>query len=175
MIAALGTKNPAKVDGVRKALGRFFPEFDLRTVDSAPVAKAQPFGLEQISEGAIARANYALSKAGGDMGIGVEAGIFKMGDSYFNHQQAAIADGKGRVSLGHSAGFPLPTVAVEKLLQEGGELESFAINLTGIEAVGDKGGVIAHLTSGAISRTDLTEQCVITALIPWMHKPIYGF
>jgi inosine/xanthosine triphosphatase len=128
-----------------------------------------------MTSGATARAKFALSKAGGDMGVGVEAGIFTIGEVYFDNQVAAVVDPSGKVSLGHSAGYSLPREAMEKLFSEGKELERWAESISGINEVGDKGGLIHHLTKGKMTRTDLTEQCVITALIPWLHPDVYGF
>lgn len=175
MIFALGTRNPAKVEGIRLALRRYYPDVELRPVDSSSVAKAQPKGLEEMTAGATARAKFALTRAGGDFGVGVEAGIFTIGDVYFDNQVAAIADPSGKVSLGHSAGYSLPREAMENLFAEGKELERWAESISGINEVGDKGGLIHHLTKGRMSRTDLTEQCVVTALIPWLHRDVYGF
>lgn len=175
MIVAVGTKNPAKVEGIRHGFAKYYQAVELRPVDSSSVAKAQPRGLEEMAAGATARARFALSKAGGDFGVGVEAGIFLIGDVYFDNQVAAIADSSGKVSLGHSAGYSLPHGAMEKLFDEGQELERWAEKLSGINEVGDKGGLIHHLTNGKMSRADLTEQCVMTALIPWLHPGVYGF
>ncbi len=97
-----------------------------------------------------------------------------MGETYFDHQQAAIVDAAGKISLGHSAGYSLPREAMEKMIKEGGELEQYAEGLSGIGQIGDKGGLIQHLTKGTMTRTDLTEQCVIMALIPRLHKDVYG-
>jgi len=173
MIVAIGTKNPAKIEGIQRGFARFFHDLEFRTVDTAPMVRAQPLGLEQITEGATIRAKFALATAGGDLGVGVEAGIFRMSGSYFDHQQAAVVDASGKVSLGHSAGFPLPAAPIEKMMKEGRELEHYAVQLTGIGEIGDKGGLIHYLTNGRISRTDLTEQCVITALIPRLHREVY--
>lgn len=173
MIVCLGTKNPSKVEGTKRAFSRFFPDVEVRPVQASPVAVAQPLGLEQITNGALSRARFALSHAGGDLGVGVEAGIFEMGGRYFDHQQAAIVDALGRVSIGHSAGYPLPTAAVKALLKEGRELEEYAVRLTGVEAIGDKGGLVAHLTKGAMTRADLTDQCVTMALVPLLHRGVY--
>ena len=175
MIIAVGTKNPAKLDGVRRAFSKYYPDIELRPVDSSSVAKAQPSGLDEMTAGATARAKFALSKAGGDFGVGVEAGIFTIGDVYFDNQVAAVADKSGKVSLGHSAGYMLPREDMEKLFAEGRELERWAEEVSGIGEVGDKGGLIQHLTKGKMTRTDLTEQCVVTALIPWLHRDTYGF
>ncbi|HKT22038.1 MAG TPA: inosine/xanthosine triphosphatase [Nitrososphaerales archaeon] len=175
MIVAAGTKNPAKVDGIRRGFEKCFTGVELRPVDSASVAKAQPRGLEEMAAGATARAKFALSKAGGDFGVGVEAGIFLIGDVHFDNQVAAVVDRSGKVSLGHSAGYSLPRGAMEKLFEEGQELERWAEKVSGINEVGDKGGLIHFLTKGKMSRADLTEQCVLTALIPWLHRDVYGF
>ena len=174
MIVAVGTRNPAKVEGIRRALAKYYSAVKLLPVDSSAVAKAQPRGLAEMMTGATARAKFALSKMGGDFGVGVEAGIFTIGDVYFDNQVAAVTDPGGRVSLGHSAGYSLPRVEIERLLDEGSELERWAEKVSGIKEVGDKGGLIDFLTNGKMSRTDLTEQCVLTALIPWLHKDVYG-
>jgi len=173
IVVAVGTRNPTKVSGIKLALSRYFQDPELRPVDSSSVARAQPFGLEEMTAGATARARFALSKAGGDFGIGVEAGIFTIGEVYFDNQVAAIVDGTGRVSLGHSAGYMLPRKDMEKLLRDGRELERWAEEISGITEVGDKGGIVQHLTMGRMSRTDLTEQCVVTAMIPWLHRDLY--
>lgn len=175
MIVAVGTRNPAKVDGVRLAFSKYFEDVELRPVNSSSVAKAQPRGLDEMTAGATARANFALSMAGGDFGVGVEAGIFTIGKVYFDNQVAAVIDKSGKVSLGHSAGYMLPRDAMEKLFKDGRELERWAEEVSGIKEVGDKGGLINFLTKGKMTRTDLTEQCVITALAPRLHSDIYHF
>jgi inosine/xanthosine triphosphatase len=175
VLVAIGTKNPAKIEGVRIAFSKYFSEVELRPVDSTSVAMVQPRGLEEMKSGATARARFALSKVGGDFGVGVEAGIFTIDGVYFDNQVAAIAAPSGKVSLGHSAGYMLPRDAMDKLFAEGRELERWAEEVSGIDAVGDKGGLIQHLTRGKMTRTELTEQCVLTALIPWLHRDVYGF
>lgn len=174
MIVAVGTRNPAKLEGVRRAFFRYFANVELSSVDASSVARAQPLGLEQMVEGATTRARFALGRVGGDYGVGVEAGIFQVDGVYFDHQQAAIMDVSGRVSLGHSAGYMLPKEAIERILREGKELEQLAEGLSGIEGVGDKGGLVHHLTRGKVSRADLTEQSVIMALGPRLHADVYG-
>ena len=174
MIVAVGTRNPAKIEGTRRARARYFQDVELHPVDASKGGRAPPRGLEEMAAGATARARFALSKAGGDFGVGVEAGIFLIGDVYFDNQVAAIADPSGRASLGHSAGYSLPRKAMDALIEGGSELERWAEKVSGISEVGDKGGLIDFLTRGEMSRTELTEQCVVTALIPWLHRDVYG-
>jgi inosine/xanthosine triphosphatase len=175
VIIAVGTKNPAKVEGVRRAFSKYFDGLEFKPVDSSSVAKAQPRGLEEMAAGAAARAKFALSKVSADFGVGVEAGIFTIGEAYLDNQVAAIVDSTGKVSLGHSAGYMLPREAMEKLFRDGRELERWAEEVSGIKEVGDKGGLIKYLTKDRMTRTELTEQCIVTALIPWLHRDVYGF
>jgi inosine/xanthosine triphosphatase len=174
IVIAIGSKNPAKVEGVRRAFSRYYKNVEVRPVGSSKVAKAQPRGLVEMTEGAAARAKHALSVAGGDYGVGVEAGIFTIGNVYFDNQVGAVADKSGKISLGHSAGYMLPREAMEQLFADGRELERWAEEVSGISEVGDKGGLINFLTNGVITRADLTEQCVVTALAPRLHKGLYG-
>ncbi len=174
IVVAVGTKNPAKIEGVRRAFAKYYRDVEVRPVDSSSVARAQPRGLDEMTEGATARAKHALSVAGGDFGVGVEAGIFTIGPVYFDNQVGAIADRNGKVSLGHSAGYMLPREDMETLFKEGKELERWAEKVSGIDEVGDKGGLINFLTKGVITRADLTEQCVVTALAPRLHRDVYG-
>jgi len=175
LIIAVGSKNPAKLEGVRAAFSKYFQSVELRPVDSSSVSVAQPLGLEEMVKGATRRARFAISKAGGDYGVGVEAGIFTISGVYFDNQLAAIVDSTGKASLGHSAGYMLPSDAVKKMMRDGSELERWAEALSGVPEVGDKGGLIQHLTKDKMTRADLTEQCVTTALIPWLHREVYGF
>jgi inosine/xanthosine triphosphatase len=174
IVVAVGTKNPAKIKGIKRAFAKYYKGVEVRSVDSTKVAKAQPKGLEEMATGASARAKYALSVAGGDFGVGVEAGIFTIGSVYFDNQIGAIADMSGKVSLGHSAGYMLPRKAMKKLFQEGKELERWAEKVSGINEVGDKGGLVNFLTRGTVKRADLTEQCIVMALAPRFHRDVYG-
>ncbi len=175
MNIAVGTKNPAKLDGVRTAFSKYFSGVTLFPVDSTSVSRAQPRGLEQMAEGATVRAKFALSRAGGEFGVGVEAGIFEIVGVYFDNQVAAIVDLRGRVSLGHSAGYMLPKAAMEEVFAKGDELEHWAELVSGVDQVGDKGGIIQFLTKGMVTRAELTDQCVTTALVPRLHPRVYGF
>ena len=177
MIIAVGTRNPAKLEGVRKVFAEFFPAVVVKGVDASEVTRAQPVGLKQITDGAMSRARLALSKAEAEFGVGIEAGIFMLGKQvgYLDHQQAVVMQRNGRFSVGHSAGFMLPAKMTKRMVSEGKELEYYAVKMTGVKDVGDKEGIVFHLTRGKVNRTDLTEQCVRTALVPWLNRSLYGF
>ena len=175
MLVAVGTKNPVKVQGVKKVFVEFFRDAEVREVDTSPITKPQPIGIDQIITGAMERAEYCLTHANADFGVGVEAGIFPLGihSSYLNQQYAVILDRNASFSVGSSLGFMLPSSLVDKLLSEGRELEHYATELTGVKNIGDKEGFVYHLTRGTVSRVALVEQCVRAALVPWLNKSLY--
>ena len=45
--------------------------------------------------------------------------------------------------------------------------------ITGVDNLGMKKGAVSHLSKDMLDRTENTEQCVLTAMIPRMNKEIY--
>ncbi len=62
---------------------------------------------------------------------------------------------------------------VEKILEENKELDRYSRELTGAD-VREEDGIVHHLTKGYMSRVEMTEQCVSTALVPWLNRELYG-
>jgi inosine/xanthosine triphosphatase len=174
VLVAVGSENPAKVEGVRKA---FKPIRGCRfvAVKASSVAKTQPLGLGETVGGATGRARFAQLEADSDYGVGVEAGVVRLAPGHFvNLQVAAIVDSRGRTSLGCSSGFPLAPAFVSRLRREGLELDRYAHEMTGAKAIREEDGIVYHLTAKRYTRVEMTEQCVSMALVPWLNKRAYG-
>jgi len=174
LVVAIGSKNPAKTLGTKKAFSRFFPDVEFREVDTTSSVQAQPLTLDETIQGALARAKLSLrlpEKV--DFGVGVEAGLVAFENEHLNLQVAAIMDKRGRFTLGSSSGFMVPGLVVRQMQTGGVELDRFAKGLTDSEKVREEDGVVYHLTKGTISRLDMTEQCVDMALVPWLNRDIY--
>ena len=45
--------------------------------------------------------------------------------------------------------------------------------VTGVNDLGQKKGAVSHLSHGLLDRTENTEQCVLTAMIPRMNEDLY--
>ena len=45
--------------------------------------------------------------------------------------------------------------------------------ITGIDNLGTKKGAVSHLSRNMLNRTENTEQCVLTAMIPRLNEDIY--
>ncbi|MGH9920453.1 MAG: DUF84 family protein [Nitrososphaerales archaeon] len=165
--------------GTRLAFSRTFGTVALKAVDTTALVRSQPLTLAETVEGAQERAVLALEFARPDFAVGVEAGLMELGKAWRGHhlnlQVAAIVDSAGRLSFGCSSGFPIPVRFVEKLRQDGGELDTHTHELAGAEKVREEEGIVYRLSGRRLSRLEMTEQCVSMALIPWLNAKLYGF
>jgi len=174
-LVAICSLNPAKTRGVRNVFSSFFGGTRFVEVDSSGVARAQPIGLAQVLEGATKRAKFALSEAGADYGVGVEAGLLRVARrTHINLQIAVIVDREGRLGVGLSSGFPIPEALVGRMKREGLELDQYIRELVRKDRVEKEEGIVYHLTMGRMSRIHMTEQSVTMALVPWLNRETYG-
>ncbi len=113
-LVAIGSRNRAKVNGVRKAFRHFFRRAEFKDIDLTSKVKIQPMGLDETVKGARDRAELAIKEGKADFGVGVEAGIIRLAEEnaregfFLNVQIAAVVDSAGQLSFGSSSGFPIP-------------------------------------------------------------------
>lgn len=176
-VVAIGSRNRAKTEGVRKAFKQLLRDVEFKEADVAAMVKVQPMGMDETVRGARRRAELAIKKGeGADFGVGVEAGLVELVEGFFlNLQIAAILDSADHLSFGCSSGFPIPASFVAKLKQDRGELDRYTHELTGAAKVREEHGIVYRLSGRRLSRVEMTEQCVSMALIPWLNGKLYGF
>ncbi len=174
LTVGIGSANPSKTDGVKAAFRLFRtdfrnPVFIARETKTA--AGEQPEGDETV-KGAMQRASDALR--GNDMGIGIEAGLFRnrVLRRTFDVQYCVIVDSAGCMSSGHGMGFSYPP-SVLRDVGNGETVGSSMSSISGVTDIGRKEGAVGYLTRGQVSRTKLTEQAVIAALIPRINRTLY--
>ncbi len=175
MLVAVGSSNPSKVNAVR-AVWKILGDAEVKGVEVETGIPPQPIGLSQTLRGAANRALRAMDALNADYGVGIEAGLIPVpSTSGYLDLQAAVVVGPGRrASIGFSQAFELPAEWVQHIILGGHELEDVAVEKTGIPRIGEKIGVIGWLTSGLVTRLDLSSQAVMMALIPWSRNKIYG-
>jgi inosine/xanthosine triphosphatase len=180
-VVAIGSRNRAKVGGVRRIFIRFFQDVEFKELDLTARVKIQPMTLDETVKGARQRAEFSIKKEGADFGVGVEAGIIKLAEEnkgrgfFLNVQVAAIVDSAHHLSFGLSSGFPIPPSLVTIMEGERAELDRYARELTGAKTIREEHGVVYHLSKRRLSRVEMTEQCVSMALIPWLNKGTFEF
>jgi inosine/xanthosine triphosphatase len=171
MKIAVGSRNPVKVKAVENTFSRLYGIVEVVGVPARSGVPAQPFGEETIT-GAINRAKSAYAAEKFDYGVGIEAGLFRVGEFTIDLQYCAIYDGSW-LTLGCGSGFEYPSIVLDEVLS-GKEVGDVMSGVTGIENLGEKEGAIGFLSKGMLTRTRLTEQSVFMALIPRLNPHMYG-
>ncbi len=171
----MGSANPSKVNAVRLAW-RLVGDAEILGVPVDTGVPPQPVGLGQVLQGALLRALKAKEKLRAEYGVGIEAGIIPVPSSsgYLDLQAAVIVGEEDMASVGLSSGFEIPSEWVSRLLYDEAELEDVAVEASGVPRIGERIGVIGWLTSGTVTRLDLSLQAVTMALVPWLRRDIYG-
>lgn len=173
MKVAVGSKNPVKVKATENVLKRIYKDLEVISIDVDSQVPDQPFGIDQTIHGAVNRAKNAYS-SGFNLSVGVESGLMETPHSltgYMDLQWCAVFDGN-RTTLGVSSGFEYPPCVIEKVL-EGFEVGDVMDQVTGISNLGEKWGAVSYLSKGLLNRTENTEQCILTAMIPRIREEIY--
>jgi inosine/xanthosine triphosphatase len=173
MKVAVGSKNPVKVNAAKNVLSKICGEVEVVAIDVDSEVPHQPFGIDETIQGAINRAKNAYSDDF-DISVGIESGLMETPNSitgYIDLQWCAIFDGD-KITLGVSSGFEYPPSVIEEVLK-GKEVGDVMDKVTGVDNLGQKTGAVSYLSKGMLDRTENTEQCVLTAIIPRMNGKIY--
>lgn len=166
--AIIGSLNKSKVIGAIKALKKYgisnYKAVKIKTF------REQPMNMYETLTLALYRAEKAI-EYGGDIGVGIEGGIFFSLGYPIEGQVAIVIDRNNYVGLGFSSLFPLP-IHFRSLLKEKslGHIMEYE---TGLRDIGSLYGAIGYLSNGAITRIILTYESVLMALLPFMKKEFY--
>ncbi len=175
---AVGSSNPVKLEGVKRVFTWFFGE--AKVLSAAYNGPRQPVGVDQTLGGAYHRAKHSLETyPSAHYGVGVEAGIIPIprldpeAATHLNTQYAVIIHRSGKVGVGSSSGFQVPSKVIEDILQSGKELDESFSERYGYKSLGETVGVVHSLTKGYTDRYRLVEQCVSLALIPFLNSELF--
>ncbi len=171
---AIGTTNPIKVRAVQQAF-RLLCTPSITVVEITPSVGKQPIGFCQLLQGAIERGEKAMTQARASYGVGLEAGFIEVHGFSIELQLATIIDGSnGTISVGLSSGFLLPSHWVKRILASGEPLGVVASEETRRHDIGKRMGLVGYLSRGLVSRTDLSYEAVLMALLPLLNHSLYG-
>jgi len=173
MNVVVGSKNPVKLNATRNILGRIYGDITVSSTNVDSGVPDQPFGLDQTVKGAVNRAKNAFSEEF-DLSVGIESGLLMVPETltgYIDLQWCAIYDGNN-ITIGASSGFEYPPSVIKEVLN-GVEVGDVMDKVTGVNDLGQKKGAVSYLSRDMLNRTENTEECVLTAMIPRMNNNIY--
>ncbi|MCS3901006.1 inosine/xanthosine triphosphatase [Methanococcus voltae] len=163
-VASIGTLNPVKISAAQEALERAVGSVLINSIDADSKVSDQPIGFDETFQGAYNRAKEAYDKASSMYGIGLEAGIVKIGEKRLDIHICVIYD-SFRHTVGTSSGFQIP-LEILSGIEQGVECGEIAGKLYGNPEIGKNVGLIGQLTDENIVRKDLCKQAITMALIP---------
>lgn len=171
----MGTKNPGKIEGARRAFLKYFENIEIQGISVSSDVGDQPFDRE-IFEGAKNRVKnlkkYAKeNNIDADFYIASEAGITNLLGDWIDINAAVIESKDGTQSVGVSQGFEIPEKYIDEIKET--ELGNVMDKIfSGNNLAKGKGG-ISFLTKDEISRIDLTENAFIMALIKHINGELW--
>ena len=178
MKAIIGTANPGKIEGAKKALEAYFEDVEIEGYKASSDVSEQPVSEETL-QGARNRVLNTMKYAeenniDADLFMGIESGIINLYDKWFIANAAVVIDKNGYESIGYGPIFPVPDKYAEDIIKT-----DFGKVMTSIFNKADLGksvGGVDSLTNHSISRIDITKEAFIMALTEhyndyWNDKP----
>jgi inosine/xanthosine triphosphatase len=170
----IASTNPVKMTATQRGFRRMFPAetFHFESVSVPSGVREQPLSSAETLQGAMQRTQTArerIPEAAYWVGIegGVETDLYGVGAFAWIVIRASERIGQSRTGT-----FYLPP-AVADLLRRGKELGEASDIVFGTADSKRAGGAIGLLSDHALDRTQLYEQAVILALVPFKHAGLY--
>lgn len=168
MKIVIGTINPAKITALQELLPNYSflssAELIAKAVPSG--VSEQPLTLDETVQGARNRAQAAAEY--GDIGIGIESGLFNIpGTQRYVDVSVCCIYKNDQWSYGFSSTFEIPACVLTYILNQKVDLGA-AMKLSGLtnnDKLGAAEGAVGILTKGRVTRKDYTKQAITMALV----------
>lgn len=171
---AVGSKNPVKIQAVKLAFTRVFPNiiWNIIGVNVDSRVSNQPMSDLESIKGATNRAKNSLKKVSADFGVGLEGGVQKIGAEWFDCGWIVIIDKKGRKGIGSSIRMHTPDKMINmvKVGKELGEVIDILFKQTNLK---QKQGHFGIMTKNAITREQGYKDGVISALVRFINPDLF--
>jgi len=171
VIVGLGSKNPAKIRATREACERLFGNFKVVPI-YVPGAPRQPMSDDEMIEGAILRAKYALTNTDADFGIGMEGGVMRNRFGVFVKGWVAVTDGEV-VGLAATVSVQLPDYVWGILKRGEVELEEVMVKISGIPNIGKSIGAIGFFAMNHYDRVRAFRDATLCAFGRILRRKIF--
>jgi len=174
MKVAVGSKNPVKIEAVKQAFEKVFPEetWIVEGIEVNSGVASQPMSDKESITGARNRAKKALQKLKADYAVGLEGGVHEIEGKWFDSGWMVIVNKNGEEGVGST----IKMLVSEKIMQHihGGKELGIANDIvfkTRDSKHGD--GHFGLMTKNAITRTSGYRDGVISALSRFVQPDIF--
>ena len=175
MKVLIGTKNPGKIEGAKRALEKYFSNVEIQGIKVSSDVSEQPVGIETY-EGALNRVCNLVKHAKenhikADLFMAVESGLTSELGFWAITNIAVIQNMQGEIGVGSSASFPVPNKYVEEIKTE--TLGTVMDRLFNESDLRSSTGGIGLLTREVVTRIDLTSEAFLMALTPFINDKVW--
>jgi inosine/xanthosine triphosphatase len=171
----IGSHNPVKVEVVKDAFVRVFPEVEceFEMCKAASGVADQPFGIEETRLGAANRVAACREIfPEDDYFVGLEGGIEVIGEEFWVSGWMCVENKAGKQGFGRTGAFLLPE-QISQLIKKGEELSRACDIIFSDSNSGQKGGAVGFLTNNLVSRKDFYMDAMMFALVPFVKTDLY--
>ena len=174
MKIAVGSTNPVKIKATEAAFKKVWPNKKWQVVglEIESGVSSQPMSDIESIKGATNRAKGALKKAKADFGVGIEGGLEKIKNKWFDSGWVVIVDKYGVIGIGSSIKMETPSLIIKKV-KTGKEIgfidDEIFKNTKSKHGIGHFG----LMTDGAITRMECYTQGVISTLARFIHTELF--
>ena len=172
MKVLIGTKNPGKIEGAKRAFESYFEDVEVIGVKAESGVSEQPVGKETFI-GARNRVDNVIAYAkenniSADYYVSIESGISDDLGFWAITNIAVIKNAKGEMSTGASESFPVPNKYVSTVINE--TLAPVMDKIFKESDLRSSTGGIGLLTHDKLTRIDLNTHAFIMALTPFVNS-----
>jgi inosine/xanthosine triphosphatase len=173
MQVVVGSTNPVKIAGTRKAFAKVFGDCQVSGVDVSSGVSDMPLDFDELVTGAKNRATRAIARLKADYGVGLEGGFHSTDYGTFLIGLAAIVNRRGQLGLSISGGFLVPDAIVAQV-KTGKELGEVMDKIRGLKNTKQHEGAVGFFTNNLIPRVEKFESAVILALSRFIREEMYS-
>jgi len=151
MKIVVGSENPSKLRAAQMVINKLFPGEKVETMKASSGVSEQPKTDEEALTGAINRAKFVHDQSQADYSIGMEGGLQKIGERWFECGWVAIVNKDGELGLGSSARFQASGKLIKEILA-GKEMGVVIDEITGEKDIKEREGAMGVVSAGHLPR-----------------------
>lgn len=169
MKIAIATNSALKIRALENALKVLHIDAEILHDKTSSGVAEQPFGYEEISQGAHNRLMECKKKFDPDIAVAVESGLVSIGGSYFDIGCVRLISRDNKESMAFSSGYFVPDWMAKEVKEKDSDIGIVAKRLSGGEDKDPLGYFSGHL----IRREDSLSQAIVLAFVKLLNDDKY--
>ncbi|MCH8050148.1 DUF84 family protein [Patescibacteria group bacterium] len=167
---AVGSKNPVKIEAVRLAFKTAWPreEWAVEGIEVDSGVPDQPMSDEESICGARNRAQRSLEALQADFGVGLEGGLQKISEFWFDCGWIIVTDIEGSEGIGSTIRIIVPEKMMQ-MIHDGKELGDACDIIFGGKNTKQAEGHFGLMTNNGVTRTSGYRDGTLSALASFIH------